>query len=201
MLGDNGAGKSSTMRAIVGLAKAGGSIAFNGRPIARLPAHRRAALGIGYVPEGRRVFTDLTVRENLLMGVYLAPAETAPRLQQVLAIFPQLAELDSGNWRRHCRAVNNRCWQSGGPDAQAGTDGAGRAVAGPVAGAGAGDLPHDLRGSAARHDDSAGGTERAPGAAAGRPGLCAETGRMVVEGEAAALLSNMRVREAYLGGT
>lgn len=92
ILGSNGAGKSSIARAIVGLTRASGAIVLNGRAISRLPSHRRAALGIGYAPEGRRVFAELTVRENLLMGAYLAPAEAGGRMLEVLAIFPRLAE-------------------------------------------------------------------------------------------------------------
>jgi branched-chain amino acid transport system ATP-binding protein len=92
ILGANGAGKSSVARAIVGLTPASGTVTFAGRPISRLPPHRRAALGIGYVPEGRRVFAELTVRENLLMGAYLAPLDAGARMAEVLAIFPRLAE-------------------------------------------------------------------------------------------------------------
>jgi branched-chain amino acid transport system ATP-binding protein len=92
ILGSNGAGKSSVARAIVGLTKASGTVALNGQPISRLPPHQRAALGIGYVPEGRRVFAELTVRENLLMGAYLAPRDAGGGLDEVLAIFPRLAE-------------------------------------------------------------------------------------------------------------
>lgn len=92
ILGSNGAGKSSIARAIVGLTRANGAIVLNGRAISRLPSHRRAALGIGYAPEGRRVFAELSVRENLLMGAYLAPAEAGERMREVLAIFPRLAE-------------------------------------------------------------------------------------------------------------
>ncbi len=92
VLGSNGAGKSSIARAIVGLTRASGRVTWEGRAISRLPSHRRAALGLGYVPEGRRVFADLTVRENLLMGAYLAPAEAGKRMGEVLAIFPRLGE-------------------------------------------------------------------------------------------------------------
>jgi branched-chain amino acid transport system ATP-binding protein len=92
VLGSNGAGKSSIARAIVGLTRATGTITLNGRAISRLPSHRRAALGIGYVPEGRRVFGELTVHDNLLMGAYLVPREAGGRMDEVLAIFPRLAE-------------------------------------------------------------------------------------------------------------
>jgi urea transport system ATP-binding protein len=66
VLGRNGVGKSSLMRAIMGLEKvSGGTIAWEGRDITRLPAAERARAGIGYVPQGREIFPFLTVRENL----------------------------------------------------------------------------------------------------------------------------------------
>ena len=69
LLGRNGAGKSTTFKSLVGLvAPAAGRIAFEGQPIVGLPAHRIARLGIGYVPEERRIFADLTVVENLEVG-------------------------------------------------------------------------------------------------------------------------------------
>ena len=66
LVGRNGMGKSTTMRTILGLcAMRGGSIAFDGRPLARLAPYRIARLGIGWVPEGRLIFPTLSVRENL----------------------------------------------------------------------------------------------------------------------------------------
>lgn len=99
LLGRNGAGKTTTLRAIVGLTPPRrGRVTLDGRDVTRLPAHRRARLGIGLVPAGRRSFGDLTVRQNLLLGA------AAPRpsghdggrgwtLDDILAIFPKLAEL------------------------------------------------------------------------------------------------------------
>ncbi len=93
ILGANGAGKSSIVRAVVGLTPARGAIVLNGtQRLEALPSHRRAALGIGYVPEGRRVFADMTVRENLLVGAHLVPGQTAERMRDVNALFPRLAE-------------------------------------------------------------------------------------------------------------
>jgi len=92
ILGANGAGKSSVVRALAGLVRARGSVRLGGQSIERLPSHRRAALGIGYVPEGRRVFAEMTVRENLLMGAYLQPATAPAGLERVFATFPRLAE-------------------------------------------------------------------------------------------------------------
>src|ERR1700751_2203227 len=65
LIGRNGAGKSTTMRAILGLvANCSGDIIFDSTPIAHLPAHERVRRGLGYVPEDRRIFSDLTVSEN-----------------------------------------------------------------------------------------------------------------------------------------
>jgi branched-chain amino acid transport system ATP-binding protein len=70
LLGRNGAGKSTTLKAIVGLVDVtGGSVSLDGREIAALPPHEIARLGVGWVPEDRRIFSDLTVEENLLVGV------------------------------------------------------------------------------------------------------------------------------------
>ena len=69
LLGRNGAGKSTTLRSLMGLMpRMHGRIALDGRPIAGLPAYRIARLGLGYVPEDRRIFSELTVRENLAVG-------------------------------------------------------------------------------------------------------------------------------------
>ena len=71
LIGANGAGKSTTLRAVAGaLAPRAGAIRFRGRDITRLPSHERAVLGISLVPEGRRVFPFLTVRENLELGAF-----------------------------------------------------------------------------------------------------------------------------------
>ena len=71
VIGPNGAGKSTLIKTIMGIVKpVSGQILYNGQDITRLPAHKRAGLGIGYVPEGRRVFGKLTVEENLRMGAY-----------------------------------------------------------------------------------------------------------------------------------
>jgi branched-chain amino acid transport system ATP-binding protein len=93
ILGANGAGKSSIVRAVVGLVRgATGQIRLNGRDMTPLPSDRRAALGLAFVPEGRRVFADLTVTENLLMGAYLVPREAPQRMEEVMTLFPRLAE-------------------------------------------------------------------------------------------------------------
>ena len=71
IIGPNGAGKTTLIKTVMGLVKpTSGSIIYNGQDITHLPAHKRAALGIGYVPEGRRVFGKLSVEDNLKMGAY-----------------------------------------------------------------------------------------------------------------------------------
>jgi len=95
LLGRNGAGKSTTMKAIIGLVPpAAGEVSFKGARIERLPPYRIARLGLGYVPEERRIFTDLSVTENLEVGRQAArdgaPPWTAERL---FALFPNLAEM------------------------------------------------------------------------------------------------------------
>src|SRR6185437_2618639 len=75
LLGRNGVGKTTLLRTIVGLHPArSGAIRWNGADITRAPAHRRAALGIAYVPQGRGIFPHLTVEENLRLGTTAAPA-------------------------------------------------------------------------------------------------------------------------------
>ncbi|PYM16352.1 MAG: ABC transporter ATP-binding protein, partial [Candidatus Rokuibacteriota bacterium] len=75
LLGRNGAGKSTTLKAIVGLVEVmGGDVRFEGRSLVSLPTHRISRLGIGLVPEDRRIFSELTVVENLRVGESDAPA-------------------------------------------------------------------------------------------------------------------------------
>jgi branched-chain amino acid transport system ATP-binding protein len=91
LLGRNGAGKSTTLKSIVGLvAVSGGSIRFDGREITGRPTHEISRLGVGYVPEERRIFSDLTVAENLLVGRKGTGAWGAERIYDV---FPKLREL------------------------------------------------------------------------------------------------------------
>ena len=93
LVGVNGAGKSSTIRAICGVEKpAAGRIEFVGQRLDRLQAHRIMALGIAHVPEGRQIFTNMTLRENLLLGAYHRKDQdqVARDIETDLKLFPRL---------------------------------------------------------------------------------------------------------------
>ena len=95
LLGPNGAGKTTLIKTVMGLVKpTSGQILYNGEDITNIPAHKRAGMGIGYVPEGRRVFGKLTVEENLQMGAYELKdkAQIAKNIEMVYGIFPRLGE-------------------------------------------------------------------------------------------------------------
>ena len=100
LIGANGAGKSTTLRTIAGLVKpASGNIYFQGEEITALPSDRIVSKGITLVPEGRKVFPDLTVLENLKIGAYLRKDSLKDDLDWVYSLFPRLKE---------------RSWQTGG---------------------------------------------------------------------------------------
>jgi branched-chain amino acid transport system ATP-binding protein len=95
IIGPNGAGKTSTLRAITGLVpSAGGRVVFRGTDVSRWKAHRIVTLGLSHAPEGRRLFPQMTVMENLRMGAYRrrGPSEIGRTLAQVEELFPRLAE-------------------------------------------------------------------------------------------------------------
>jgi branched-chain amino acid transport system ATP-binding protein len=95
IIGPNGAGKTTLIKTVMGLVKpTSGSIIYDGQDITHVPAHKRAGMGIGYVPEGRRVFGKLTVDENLRMGAYELKdkAQIAKNIEMVYGIFPRLGE-------------------------------------------------------------------------------------------------------------
>ena len=93
LIGANGAGKSTTLRSIVGLVKAHeGKIEFNGKDIMHLPTNKIIEQGITLVPEGRRVFPDLTVLENIKIGAYLRKDDLNDDIEWVYSIFPRLKE-------------------------------------------------------------------------------------------------------------
>ena len=95
LVGANGAGKTTTMRTIMGLLKPWqGSVWFEGRDISKMPAHEKAELGVILVPEGRQLFTDMSIEENLEMGA--SPMRARPHvernLERVYELFPRLKE-------------------------------------------------------------------------------------------------------------
>ena len=88
LLGRNGAGKTTTIKAVLGLVERSGSVMLGGREAGRMATHSIIRLGVGYVPEDREVFADLTVAENLL----LAERDREPRYDLVYEVFPELRE-------------------------------------------------------------------------------------------------------------
>ena len=92
LIGRNGAGKTTLMRSIMGILPwRAGSIAFNGSPLAGVPVHARARLGIGYMPEDRRLIPELSVEENVLLPAWSTRAADADaRLQRVYALIPEV---------------------------------------------------------------------------------------------------------------
>ena len=95
LIGSNGAGKSTTLRAVSGLIKPeSGTITYDGQRIDGLPPHQIVARGLCHVPEGRMVFANLTVRENLMMGAYLQRDTAAIKRERdyVFSVFPRLQE-------------------------------------------------------------------------------------------------------------
>lgn len=95
LVGGNGAGKTSTLKAICGLVQpASGGISFFDKDVMAVPAHRRASMGISYVPEGRRVFPAMSVQENLEIGAFIPSARknVAQLMEMVYDVFPKLKE-------------------------------------------------------------------------------------------------------------
>ena len=93
LIGANGAGKSTSLKTVSGLLSSRtGSISFLGSPIDRVPAHKRVAMGLSQVPEGRRIFLQMTVLENLQMGAFTSKADVREDLENVFARFPRLKE-------------------------------------------------------------------------------------------------------------
>ena len=102
LIGANGAGKTTTLQTLTGIIPSkAGSITFEGKDITKIPAHKIVEMGMAHVPEGRRVFADMTVYENLLMGAYTRKDknEIAQSLANVYKRFPRLEE------RKNQRAV------------------------------------------------------------------------------------------------
>jgi len=95
LIGRNGAGKTTLMRSIMGLIPLeAGAIAVNGQTLTTVPAHARAMLGIGYMPEDRRLVPDFTVEENVLLPVWATGRrDSAPRLRWIYELMPEVARL------------------------------------------------------------------------------------------------------------
>jgi len=101
ILGANGCGKSTVLKTAMGLTRVtGGALALGDKPITAAPPHLRAAAGLGYVPQTRNVFQDMSVTDNLRMGGYLRPKQFAHDVEEVFALFPRIKE------RRRERAGN-----------------------------------------------------------------------------------------------
>jgi branched-chain amino acid transport system ATP-binding protein len=93
ILGPNGAGKSTLLNTLSGMVRArAGSVAFNGERLTNRMSHEIVRAGVVHVPEGRQVFPEMSVRDNLLMGAFSSPDPDGSRMKQVLAIFPRLEE-------------------------------------------------------------------------------------------------------------
>ena len=97
VIGNNGAGKTSLMRGLTGLVRpSGGRVLFKGEDVTRLPAHAKVARGLAMVPEGRLIFPDQTVEDNLILGAYahggLKGTRARETLERGLALFPRLRE-------------------------------------------------------------------------------------------------------------
>jgi branched-chain amino acid transport system ATP-binding protein len=203
LIGANGAGKSTTLRAVAGaLVPRRGTIRFAGRDVTRMASHERAGLGIALVPEGRRVFPFLTVRENLELGAFKHRADKArvrALLEKAFAMFPRLAE----------RAGQNAGTLSGGEQQMLAL---GRAMTSePQLLC----LDEPSLGLAPRVVQDIFRTIRAINAAGttvllveqnaryalqtARRGYVLQTGTIIAAGECAALREDARVREAYLG--
>ena len=97
LIGRNGAGKSTTFKSIIGLVTPrNGTIGFQGQNIARLPSHQIAKMGIGYVPEDRRVFSDLTVLDNLeIMKTVNPRSQNGWTVERIFTLFPKLKQLSN----------------------------------------------------------------------------------------------------------
>jgi branched-chain amino acid transport system ATP-binding protein len=118
LIGSNGAGKSTTLRTISGLVKPKrGEVLYQGKPIHRLPAHQIVALGVGHVPEGRKIFPRLTVEENLEIGAYLEKDRKVVEEAEGSRSTPSSPASTSGGTRRAGRfpEASSRCWPSAGP--------------------------------------------------------------------------------------
>ena len=200
LLGANGAGKTTMLRTISGLHRsANGSITFEGRSIEKMPAHEIVQLGLCHVPEGRRVFAAMSVKENLSMGAYLRKGSTSEDEQRVYSLFPVLKD----------RASQMAGTLSGGEQQMLAM---GRALMGrpklllldePSMGLAPLIVATIFR--IIKEINEQGTTiliveqNAAQALALATRGYVLETGSISIEGDAATLLNDPRVRQAYLG--
>ena len=203
LLGANGAGKSTIMRAVSGLLRpvSGGSIRLDGTSVERLEAHRIAAAGVALVPEGRQVFPELSVRDNLMLGAYARrDGDVAAEAAALLERFPRLKQRLDGSRRA---AVRRRAADAGHrPRA----DGAPAHPAARRAVAGSGPAVIDELFEVVAELRDKGITILlvdqmvAQALTAADRGYVLESGRIVREGSAAALREDATLEAAYLGG-
>ena len=203
LLGGNASGKSTTMKTILGLLRPrSGSVTFDGNVISGLPTHRIIRAGIGSVPEARRLFGAMTVRENLLMGAFIRDDSAAVRtdLDRVLALFPRL----------HERLAQRAGTLSGGEQQMVAMA---RAMMGrprlicmdePTMGLSPRfvDVVLDLIATINREGTTIFMVEQNASLALqiAHRGYVLQTGRIALEGAARALAADPRIRDAYLGG-
>ncbi|EWM42116.1 branched-chain amino acid ABC superfamily ATP binding cassette transporter, ABC protein [Bordetella holmesii 41130] len=112
LLGANGAGKSSLLRGIMGLMPAAGALRFEGRDLCGLSTPERVMAGLAMAPEGRQVFTDQTVHENLLLGGYLIRHDRPAwpgRLKAISRCSPG-SESAVNRWQARSAVASSRCW-------------------------------------------------------------------------------------------
>ena len=202
LIGANGAGKSTLLMTISGIQPiTSGSIRFRGEPVEKLAPEEIVRRGVIQVPEGRRIFSDLTVNENLILGAYLRrnTSEVAASMENVFGLFPILRE----------RRGQSGGTLSGGEQQMLAIA---RALMGmpslllldePSLGLAPLVVTHIMRIIQKIRDDGLTILLVEQNAQAalelGDYGYVIETGRVVLEGRAAALLQNDRVKEAYLG--
>ena len=110
LIGANGAGKTTTLHALTGLIPVkSGSIVFEGKDITKVPGYKLVSMGIAHVPEGRRVFAQLTVLQNLKMGAYTINRRARKRFRKYISVFQDWRR-GKTSWQEPSPAASSRCW-------------------------------------------------------------------------------------------